>query len=333
MRSYMLILFLFAVVSPSYARIGETHKQAIKRYGKITRIVKPGFSYEFRKVPYDIGIINSENRVVVINYRRMRNKLGKREDVSSNEIKLLLARNGGNATWVRDTRTKELRWVTLDGKLRARYFSKFKSLIITDLYSILKNSKRNQVDKNISQGSNNDCGGSRQQIIKATKTMSSKNLVYSLKNNGETSYVLFLSSYDKRVKSSKKGEYMPWRLLERKKGSYKYCVIGKGYWVEQTMSLHGGVKFRNNYGLNVPGKKRCADSGIESVLDLQYSANKLVGKAFIHHLNSDDGERNYIFMSGHALKWVIIKTRYKKNMMRACYHAKGNDMSISKNLK
>ena len=99
------------------ARIGETEQECAARYGEPTKKL-PNNSFLYQKSDLNIFIIFSNGKADAIAY----SKIAKGQQLSENEIELLLTSNSGGIPWQkRAVISMNREWETEHGELLANY--------------------------------------------------------------------------------------------------------------------------------------------------------------------------------------------------------------------
>jgi hypothetical protein len=137
MNSRSLLAAIAAVTlttsSTLFARIGETEQECAARYGEPIKKF-PDNSFHYQKADLGILITFFNGKADAITYRKIAtNVLGKGEEISENEIEILLKSNSGGVPWKKrvaisitknwetDSMTKH--WETENGELLATYLT------------------------------------------------------------------------------------------------------------------------------------------------------------------------------------------------------------------
>ena len=121
-HSVTLLLSAIAAVtlttsSALFARIGETDQQCVARYGEPTKTL-PNNSFLYQKSDLNIFIIFFNGKADAIAYR----KIAKGQQLSENEIEVLLKSNSGGVPWQeRAAISMNRNWETENGELLANY--------------------------------------------------------------------------------------------------------------------------------------------------------------------------------------------------------------------
>ena len=103
-RTVLFFIIVFSFIgNQAIARIGETPKQCLKRYGKpySTKVfpdIKEVWNW-YLKGGFDIRIFFYDGKAGVISF----SKLGTSKELSENEIQTLLRANGGKRIWIKSS--------------------------------------------------------------------------------------------------------------------------------------------------------------------------------------------------------------------------------------
>jgi hypothetical protein len=126
-----LLLVVGGVANLCQARIGDTLKETIERYGKPVHKLSADEFAMFEESSYYITAHFYDARTDAITYVKTRSESSTKGAFSDEEIELLLKINGNGQTWERSkTKAGVNEWKTEDRKLQAVYLeSKF--LVIT----------------------------------------------------------------------------------------------------------------------------------------------------------------------------------------------------------
>jgi hypothetical protein len=105
----------------AYGRIGETLWQCEDRYGR--ELGKEKDVTVFSKAGFYIGITFFDGKAASIHFSKERqDAIGKSEEMSDNEIQLLLDANSSGKTWLKDRAISiDRQWSTEDGLLLGYY--------------------------------------------------------------------------------------------------------------------------------------------------------------------------------------------------------------------
>ncbi len=181
------------------------------------------------------------------------------------------------------------------------------------------------------------CMDSMKSIKFALQGVSQNNLTYSMKDDDETRYMLFVSEYDENNKDKDDNVITTWRLLERQGESLTYCLIGAGNTIE-LLSDTRGIKSTEKYGLPGSGHKRCTENsdGILAPQKIRGWANKELGKSNIQYFNSDIGNNDFTLINniegqGGKYPWILLNSQ-KNNPSSVCYYDRGDDITFQKNI-
>jgi hypothetical protein len=129
--SGLLTLVLLGVVNICQARIGDTLKETIARYGKPVHKTAAEEFAMFREASYYITAHFHEAKTDAITYVKAGSESSTKGAFSDDEIQMLLKINGNGQTWKRSKAEAGLHeWRTEDGKLLAVY-AESKFLVIT----------------------------------------------------------------------------------------------------------------------------------------------------------------------------------------------------------
>ena len=105
--------------STLFARIGETEQECAARYGEPTKTL-PNNSFLYEKSDLNIYIIFFNGKADAIAY----GKIAKGQQLSENEIELLLKSNSGGVPWQeRAVISMNRNWETENGELLATYLT------------------------------------------------------------------------------------------------------------------------------------------------------------------------------------------------------------------
>jgi hypothetical protein len=120
MNSRSLLAAIAAVTlttSTLFARIGETEQECAARYGEPTKTL-PNNSFLYQKSDLNIFIIFFNGKADAIAY----SKIAKGQQLSENEIEILLKSNSGGVPWKKRLVISMNRdWETENGELLANY--------------------------------------------------------------------------------------------------------------------------------------------------------------------------------------------------------------------
>lgn len=177
-------------------------------------------------------------------------------------------------------------------------------------------------------------------VMKAMKFafqgVSPRNLAYSLKREGETRYMLYVSAYEEGEVTKDDVPRMPWRLLERQGSSETYCLIGAGNGVEGLRDIRD-FETNKRYGMPGSGFARCTDSSDDAMASLKIRAwaNKELGNSHIQHLRSKIGPHNFTLLNssesqGGRTAWSLLNSR-KESPNEVCYYDRGDNLSLYQN--
>jgi hypothetical protein len=110
--------------STLFARIGETEQECAARYGEPIKTF-PDNSFLYQKADLGILITFFNGKADAITYRKIAtNVLGKGEEISENEIEILLKSNSGGVPWKkRVVISMNKNWETENGELLATYIT------------------------------------------------------------------------------------------------------------------------------------------------------------------------------------------------------------------
>ena len=126
-----LLLGLLGVANICQARIGDTLKEAIERYGKPVHKASANEFAMFKEASYYITAHFHDAKTDAITYVKTGSESSTKGTFSDDEIQMLLKINGNGQTWERSKAKAGLHeWKTEDGKLQAVY-SESKFLVIT----------------------------------------------------------------------------------------------------------------------------------------------------------------------------------------------------------
>jgi spore coat protein CotH len=130
-RSVASLLAAIALTTSStlFARIGETEQECAARYGEPIKKF-PDNSSAYQKSGLAIIITFFNGKADSIGYRKIAtNALGKGEQLSENEVEILLNSNSGGVSWKqRAVISVNRNWETEDGEFLATY-STFENLL------------------------------------------------------------------------------------------------------------------------------------------------------------------------------------------------------------
>jgi hypothetical protein len=126
-----LLLGLLGVANICQARIGDTMKEAIERYGKPVHKASADEFAMFKEASYYITAHFHDAKTDAITYVKTGSEASTKGAFSDDEIQMLLKSNGNGQTWERSKAKAGLHeWKTEDRKLQAVY-SESKFLVIT----------------------------------------------------------------------------------------------------------------------------------------------------------------------------------------------------------
>jgi hypothetical protein len=126
-----LTLVLLGVANICRARIGDTLKEAIERYGKPVHKASADEFAMFKEASYYITAHFHDAKTDAITYVKAGSESSTKGAFSDDEIQMLLKINGDGQTWERSKAKAGLHeWRTEDGKLQAVY-SESRFLVIT----------------------------------------------------------------------------------------------------------------------------------------------------------------------------------------------------------
>ena len=142
---YALLIFL-GLSAKSYSRIGETKNECIKRYGAVIGSDKEAGIQIHMKGGFSIAIQFVDNFVGSIAFQKMKEDiLGQHEEISDNEIEIILNRNGGGKSWTENEQLSLDRlWTTEDGTLIAKYdwVEKILAIMTMEMVDLVTKSKK-----------------------------------------------------------------------------------------------------------------------------------------------------------------------------------------------
>jgi hypothetical protein len=133
--------------STLFARIGETEQECAARYGEPTKTL-PNNSLLYEKSDLNIFIIFFNGKADAIAY----GKIAKGQQLSENEIELLLKSNSGGVPWQeRAVISMNRNWVTENGELLANYNTVAHLLMVAtkDYFTRTKATKDAKEDQNL----------------------------------------------------------------------------------------------------------------------------------------------------------------------------------------
>ena len=118
-----------ATSSTLFARIGETEQECAARYGEPIKKL-PDDRLLYRKADLGILITFFNGKADAITYRKIAtNVLGKGEQISENEVEILLNSNSGGVPWKKlAVISMNRNWETENGELLATYIT-FENLL------------------------------------------------------------------------------------------------------------------------------------------------------------------------------------------------------------
>jgi hypothetical protein len=119
-RSFAAIAAIALTTSATlFARIGETEQECAARYGEPIKKL-PNDSLLYQKADLNIFITFFNGKADAIAYR----KIAKDQQLSENEVEILLNDNSGGVPWKkREGTSVDREWVTENGELLATYDS------------------------------------------------------------------------------------------------------------------------------------------------------------------------------------------------------------------
>jgi hypothetical protein len=127
----LLTLVLWGVANICQARIGDTLKESIERYGKPVHKASADEFAMFREASYYITAHFHDAKTDAITYVKAGSESSSKGAFSDDEIQMLLKINGNGQTWERSKAKAGLQeWKTEEGKLQAIY-SESRFLVIT----------------------------------------------------------------------------------------------------------------------------------------------------------------------------------------------------------
>lgn len=151
----------------------------------------------------------------------------------------------------------------------------------------------------------------------------------SLKDNGETSFMLFQSV---NVNNPTDNASNGWVLFERKRPDDLYCLIGTGKSIDFLMGMNEGAGFGKEFGLPGSGKRRCNDEsdGVLGTLAVRTWASKELGDSFIEGLSNSFVGQNYTVIAAKRpsqgkLPWIILESTSPHT---DCYYSRGDDSAF-----
>jgi len=126
------LFVVFGCVLPSYARINETRQECIARYGQPVAADNETHLLVFMKGSFLIGINFFEDKADKILFRKVtQDILEKGEEISDDEIQILLKANGAGKEWRKiKTISIDRQWITNDGSIYAKYYTMSNNLIL-----------------------------------------------------------------------------------------------------------------------------------------------------------------------------------------------------------
>jgi hypothetical protein len=127
----LLTLVLLGVANFCQARIGDTLKESIERYGKPVHKASADEFAMFREASYYITAHFHDAKTDAITYVKAGSESSTKGAFSDDEIQMLLKINGNGQPWERSkAKARVHEWKTEDGKLQAVY-SESRFLVIT----------------------------------------------------------------------------------------------------------------------------------------------------------------------------------------------------------
>jgi len=134
MKTVIALIFA-AITLPASARIGETLDRCIARYGPVRRVEKGGFQV-FHKSGFEIGVSFRDGKAVALGIVKQRKPGERAAEITGEEIKTVLAANGGSVEWTKLDGVTDQRWATSDGLLSACYTPLDRTLFIMTLVEV-----------------------------------------------------------------------------------------------------------------------------------------------------------------------------------------------------
>lgn len=131
----------FTTSSTLFARTGETEQECAARYGESIKKL-PNNSLLYQKSGLGIIITFFNGKADAIAYTKIaKNVLGKGEQISENEVEILLNSNSGGVPWKKGAVISMNReWETEDGELLATYIT-FENLLMVGTKDYLAREK------------------------------------------------------------------------------------------------------------------------------------------------------------------------------------------------
>jgi hypothetical protein len=150
LKTLFVAVALSLLVSPAFARIGETEQQIEKRYGKSTLTVSTG-NEPLQKVYQSSGLNITVTYLDGVSQREIFTKQDGSE-LSKNEIAILLEANAAGSKWIEDPTATSLAGVQgwkLESGGRTAAFSRDKTrlVITTDLVQKVFNQRKAEDEK------------------------------------------------------------------------------------------------------------------------------------------------------------------------------------------
>ena len=161
--SGLLTLVLLGVANICPARIGDTLKETIERYGKPVHKTAADEFAMFREASYYITAHFHDAKTDAITYLKDRSGSSTKGAFSEDEIQMLLKINGDGQTWERSKAKAGLHeWRTEDGKLQAVY-SESRFLVITTGGYLNRLEEAAKKNKTVVQENNQKASSNRQE--------------------------------------------------------------------------------------------------------------------------------------------------------------------------
>jgi hypothetical protein len=175
------------------------------------------------------------------------------------------------------------------------------------------------------------CGDVMEVMPYAINGIAAENSAFTLQRDGRATYLLFVSRIDPSKGKSSKGQFAPWRLLERQGPSSDYCLVAAGNWMEPLASIHFS-KPANKYGMPDSGHSRCSDGdSIQGAIEVRMWANKELGEVMTLHLNSDIGTNDFTFLMANDRAWILLDNE-RNDAKRVCYRSRGTTAVVRYNV-
>ena len=150
LKTRSVVITLLMLVSPAFARIGETEQQIEARYGKATDTLSKGnepLQKLYRSSGLDIGVTYIDGVSQIESFRKE-----DRSALSKNEIALLLEANAAGSKWIEDpiaSVVADLQVWKLESGGRKAVYKKSQGglLILTDLADKVSAQRKAEAEK------------------------------------------------------------------------------------------------------------------------------------------------------------------------------------------